>query len=164
VWAALADRPLFYSSVAARADGPSPLRDVAVGAVAGLLAVQLSRAFSRQTRSGRAMARSLGSVLGDLSIRQCLVLALVSGIAEEALFRGTLQPRVGLVAASLLFGLAHFVPRRELAIWALMTVAAGFMLGLLFQETGNLIAPIVAHFTINALNLRWLSVNYGTPH
>ena len=89
------------------------------------------------------------------------MLAFLSGIAEEALFRGALQPKVGLVAASLLFGLAHFVPRREFAVWTGTTILAGFMLGLLFQKTGNLIAPIVAHFIVNALNLRWLSVNYG---
>ena len=161
-WATLADSSLFFATDAAQADGASPVSDVLVGGIAGLVAVHLSRMFTRRTRSGEVMARALGSVLGTLSVYQCFVLALSSGIAEEALFRGALQPRVGLVLASLLFGLAHFVPRRDLAVWTLTTIAAGFMLGLLFQETGNLIAPTVAHFTINALNLRWLSANYGS--
>ncbi len=163
VWTALTDSPLFYATNAARTLGPSPLRDVSVGVLAGLVTVHLSRAFTRRTSSGEAMARGLGSVLGVLSVSQCVVLAFLSGIAEEALFRGALQPKVGLVAASLLFGLAHFVPRREFAVWTGTTILAGFMLGLLFQETENLIAPIVAHFTVNAMNLRWLSVNYGRP-
>ena len=83
-------------------------------------------------------------------------LALVSGAAEEALFRGALQPEVGLVIASLLFGLAHFAPRRDLAAWAPAAVIAGFVLGSLYAWTGNLIAPVVAHATVNAINLRWL--------
>ena len=163
LWETFAEGSLFYATEAAEAAGPSLPSDVLVGALAGGVAVHLSRWFTRRTRSGEAMARELGTVLGVLTVYQCLVLALLSGIAEEALFRGALQPRVGLIAASLLFGLAHFVPRRELAVWTLSTIAAGFMLGLLFQETGNLIAPTVAHFTVNALNLRWLSQNYGTP-
>jgi len=163
LWTALTSSSLFYATEAARAHGPTPLRDVLVGVLAGLVTVHLSRVFTRRTRSGEAMARGLGAALGPLSVSQCVVLAFVSGIAEEALFRGALQPKVGLVAASVLFGLAHFVPRREFAVWTGTTILAGFMLGLLFQETGNLIAPIVAHFVVNALNLRWLSVNYGYP-
>ena len=141
----------------------SPASNALLGIVAGLVMVHLSRVFTRRTRLGEAMARGLGSVLGVLSGFHCVGLAILSGIAEEALFRGALQPQVGLVAASLIFGLAHFVPRREFAVWTGTTILAGFALGLLFQKTGNLIAPTVAHFVVNALNLRWLSVNYGRP-
>jgi hypothetical protein len=61
---------------------------------------------------------------------------------------------VGLVPASLIFGLAHFVPRRELAPWCLFAIAAGLLLGGLYEWTGNLVAPVVAHAGINAVNLR----------
>ncbi len=107
------------------------------------------------------MGRFLGHVLGRIDWRRCLLLAALSGVAEETLFRGMLQPRVGLVAASLLFGLAHFVPRRELLPWTLMSIAAGFLLGWLFDTTGNLVAPVVAHAGINAVNLRFVSQRYG---
>jgi membrane protease YdiL (CAAX protease family) len=89
------------------------------------------------------------------------VLALSSGIAEEALFRGALQPVVGLVWASLLFALAHLVPRRELLPWSLFSLAAGFLLGGLYAATGNLVAPIVAHVVVNAANLRRLSRDFA---
>ena len=41
-----------------------------------------------------------------------------------------------------------------------MAVAAGFLLGGLFLATGNLAAPVVAHFVVNAVNLRALSRRY----
>jgi membrane protease YdiL (CAAX protease family) len=107
------------------------------------------------------MGRFLGRVLGHLDWRRCLLLAVLSGVAEETLFRGMIQPRVGLVAASLLFGLAHFVPRRALLPWTLMSVAAGFLLGWLFDVTGNLVAPVIAHAGINAVNLRFVSQRYA---
>ena len=90
-----------------------------------------------------------------------VALALASGVAEEAFFRGALQPHVGLVAASLIFGVVHFVPRREFLPWTVFAVAAGFLLGWLFDTTGNLVAPVVAHTTINAVNL-WLLSNRHT--
>ena len=109
-----------------------------------------------------SLARALGRLLGRLSLAQCVLLAAVSGVAEEAFFRGVLQPRIGLLAAALVFGLAHFVPRRELAPWALFAFAAGLLLGILFESTGNLVAPVVAHASINAVNLWLLSERYAT--
>ena len=107
------------------------------------------------------LARELGALLGRLALAECLLLAAVSGVAEEAFFRGALQPRVGLVAASLIFGLAHFAPKRELAPWTVFSIGAGFLLGALFDATGNLLAPVVAHVLINAVNLRMIATRYA---
>ncbi len=157
LWSAIAGDSLFYASVSAEARGPDPLRDLAAGALAGAIVIGLSRQLTRHSRWGADLARALAAVLGKLSLAHCVLLAAVSGIAEEAFFRGALQPRIGLLGASLLFGLAHFVPRREFLPWAGFSVAAGFLLGALFSATGNLLAPVVAHALINAVNLRMLS-------
>lgn len=147
--------------LATPADQVHWLRDVALGLGAGALVVVASNEITARTRMGTALAQALGAALGPLRTRDCIVLALVSGVAEEALFRGALQPRVGLVWASVVFALAHLVPRRELLPWAAFSLAAGFLLGGLYAATGNLVAPVVAHFAINAVNLRKLSRDYG---
>jgi hypothetical protein len=136
--------------------GLDPIRDVAIGLAAASLLVALSRWLSLRTRAGEALARRLAETLGPLSLAEIAVLAAASGIGEELFFRGALQPRVGLVAASLLFGAAHLVPSRPLALWSVFACAAGLLFGALFERTGNLVAPIVAHAVVNALNLRWL--------
>lgn len=159
-FSALAGDPLFYAEAGDAARGWRPLRDTAAGVVAGALVVLLSRELATRTRAGEALARALAAVLGPLSLRSCVVLALASGVAEEAFFRGALQPHVGLVAASLLFGLVHFVPRRDFAPWTAFAVAAGFLFGWLFEATGNLWAPVLAHVLVNAINLRVLTTRY----
>jgi membrane protease YdiL (CAAX protease family) len=158
--AAIAGDTLLYADEDAARRGVRPLGDVGLGFVAGALVILLSDQLTRRTRAGDALARALAGALGRLAPAQCALLALVSGIAEEAFFRGVLQPWVGLVAASLLFGLAHFVPRRDLLPWSAFAVAAGFLLGALFEITGNLVAPVTAHVTINAINLHLLSTRY----
>jgi hypothetical protein len=157
LWASLSGESLFYASDQAASRGVALLRDAGAGVLVAAVAIFASRELTRRTRWGKELARALGELLGELGPADCVLLALVSGVAEEAFFRGALQPRIGLVAASLLFGLAHFAPRRELVPWTLFSVAAGFALGALFDWTGNLLAPVVAHALINAVNIRALT-------
>jgi membrane protease YdiL (CAAX protease family) len=161
LWGVIAGRSLLYASAGAAEAGVEPLGDVAVGLLAGAIVVLLSREFTRRTRSGEALARAFGEVLGRLSVFECLVLAALSAVAEEAFFRGALQPLLGWLATSLVFGLVHFVPRREFLPWTGFALLAGLLLGGLFEATGNLVAPVIAHATVNAVNLRFLSLRYA---
>ncbi len=148
---------LLYRTPEAAAAGLRLGRDLGAGVAIGLALVAASRFWTRRSRAAAALADSLRLMLGRLSLGGVLFLALLSGVAEEAFFRGALQPKVGLIAASLLFGLAHFVPRRGLAVWGPAAAVAGLALGLLFEWTGNLVAPVAAHAVVNGLNLRWLT-------
>ena len=132
------------------------------GLVAAALVIAVSELVTRGTERGRALARALGATLGRLRDREVLVLALASGVGEEALFRGALQPEVGLAVASVLFAAAHFVPRRELMAWSAFALGAGLLLGALYDVTGNLVAPVVAHAVVNGVNLRRLSRDFGS--
>ena len=161
VWARLADRALGWASPQAAQRGVDPLADLGAGALVGLAIVLASGAWTRATRSGERLARALAAAIGRRSTPECWLLALASGVAEEAFFRGAMQPALGLLATSALFGLAHFAPRRELLPWTLFSLDAGLVLGLLFEATGNLVAPVVAHALVNGVNLRILTRDYA---
>lgn len=153
--------PILYTSSAAEADGLSLFRDVGIGLAAGAAIIALSDWLTRATGWGDQLARELAGALGRLSVPDALLLALASGIAEETFFRGAVQPRTGWFIASILFGCAHLVPRRELMPWAGFAVGAGFVFAGLFIVTGNLVAPICAHVLVNAVNLPLLVRRYG---
>jgi membrane protease YdiL (CAAX protease family) len=137
------------------------VRDAVLGAaVAGIL-IGISDWMTRKTRWGEDLARAMAQALGRLSIPNAVLLAVASGTAEELFFRGALQPRAGLILSSLLFGCVHFVPRREFLPWTGFAIVAGFLFGGLFVWTGNLLAPIVAHIVVNAVNLPMLVRRYG---
>jgi membrane protease YdiL (CAAX protease family) len=102
--------------------------------------------------------------LAGLRASDALLLALASGLAEEMLFRGALQPSVGIVWASLIFGACHFLPRKELALWSLYAVVMGFAFGSLYEWTGHLVAPVTAHALVNGINLPRLARRYEETH
>jgi hypothetical protein len=103
----------------------------------------------------------MGSALGPLSVPDALLLASASGLAEELFFRGALQPVVGWVGASVLFGALHFVPRREFLPWTAFAIGAGLVFGWLVEWTGHLTAAVVAHTLVNGVNLPRLVREYG---
>ncbi|WP_167856996.1 CPBP family intramembrane glutamic endopeptidase [Hymenobacter aquaticus] len=91
-----------------------------------------------------------------------LVIGVVPAISEELFFRGVLQRNlidwfksrhVGVFLAAAIFSAIHmqflgFVPRFVL----------GLVLGYLYEWSGNILVPMVAHFTQNAFQLLLLYV------
>jgi hypothetical protein len=161
LWARVGDGSIFYLTPGADRSGDALVLNALAGVLVALAVIGLSEVVTCRTGWGERMARELVALTGKLSIGDCIVLGLASGIAEEAFFRGAMQPRLGLVATSLIFGMVHFAPKRELLPWTGFALVAGFVLGALYVATESLIAPVAAHAVINAVNLRRLGVRYG---
>jgi membrane protease YdiL (CAAX protease family) len=73
------------------------------------------------------------------------------------LFRGALLPWLGLWPQAVIFALLHIGPGARFLPWTLSSLAIGVLFGYLYLLTGDLGAPIAAHFVINYLNLRFIS-------
>ena len=156
-WNGWSGRPWAYLDASAAARGVHWGRDLALGLGAAAAVIAVSHILTTRTRWGAALAEELARAIGRLTLFECAALAALSGFAEEVFFRGALQPRLGWLGASAVFGLAHFAPRRTLWPWTGFALAAGLLLGGLFEATGNLAAPVAAHAAINAVNLRLLT-------
>ncbi len=130
--------------------------DLAYGFLFGLLVVRLSRFLTVNTEWGQKLSFEIYRVIGPLPKFQYFALALLSAVAEEALFRGTLQPMFGIYITSLLFGLLHIGPKPFYLLWTVFAIGMGFLCGWLFEFRNGLPAPVALHFTVNYLNLLWL--------
>ncbi len=127
---------------------------LAVGTATACGTVALSIFFYRLLPMLRRLSDELAPHLVDGAKRRDLVLvSIISGVGEEAFFRGALQPEIGLVASSLLFGVLHLGPDRRYLVWTAWAVGAGFLFGLLCLWTGGILAPVTAHVLHNAATL-----------
>jgi membrane protease YdiL (CAAX protease family) len=133
------------------------------GLLVGLAFVALTRMAVVRFAWAQAMHRSFHDLLGPLRTKDILLLAAASSIGEEFLFRGALQPWLGVLPQAALFALLHIGPGRRFLPWTLSALAMGVAFGMMSEISGNLGGAIVAHFTINFLNLRHIVANPG-PH
>jgi membrane protease YdiL (CAAX protease family) len=127
-----------------------------VGVAAGLAVVGLTRIATRHFAWARYLHVSFHDVLGPLTHREIVILALASSIGEELLFRGALLPWLGLWWQAVVFALLHVGPGKRFLPWTASALVLGVGFGWLAQGTTNLGAPIAAHFMINFLNLRFI--------
>jgi len=99
-----------------------------------------------------------GRLVRGWTATDAVAVALLSGLAEEALLRALLQPILGLFPAALLFAALHLVPDRRLWMWPVIALALGLVLGLVFDRFGYP-AAAAGHILINILALLRLRVD-----
>lgn len=128
----------------------------ALGAALGLGVVALTRVATSRFQWARDLHASFRDLLGSLSTREIVILALASSIGEELLFRGALLPWMGVWLQGLVFAALHVGPGRRFLPWTISAAVLGLAFGGLAIWTGNLGGPIAAHFAINFLNLRYI--------
>lgn len=148
---------VFWEHRPARVGAWKPAPAAATGFAMGFAGLAAALAVAGLAGAAHAAAES------PLSYWAALPGVLVAGLlvlfqcwAEEALFRGWLQPVLcdrwgvwsGLAVTTILFGLAHSV-RTPSPIAILNATLAGLMFGLLALRSGGLAAPIAAHFGYN---------------
>ncbi len=127
-----------------------------LGLALALTVVGVTPVLVERTRWARALHAQLEEVIAPLSYAEITWLALASGFAEELFFRGAMQPVLGLVATSVIFGAVHVGPKPVLLYWTTWAFVMGVVLGLLFELTGVLWGPVLAHVWINQRNMTFI--------
>ncbi len=123
---------------------------LSLAGVVALLALQfiiaaVAAALAPQTveELNRASEQLYGRFLSPAA---AIVVSLASGTAEEILFRGAVQPRLGLIPTAFVFGIIH---SQYGIAYALISVGAvGLVLGL-YRLRINTTAAIVVHVLYN---------------
>ncbi|MCF6147773.1 MAG: CPBP family intramembrane metalloprotease [Candidatus Kuenenia sp.] len=94
----------------------------------------------------------LKSLFSRLTLPDMCIISLLAGFAEELLFRGVTQNKLGIFATSVIFGLLHFISPAYFVIAFLMSI----YLGLLYYYFQSLLVPIQAHFIYDLCALIYL--------
>ena len=124
------------------------------GGVEALSQLLTPRLAERVEVANQRLFGRLGDPLGIATI------ALAAGVCEETLFRGALQPRLGIPLTSLAFAAVHAQYGLSLDLLAVFVLALGLAA---LRRLANTTTAIVCHVTYNGLvgvgiGQRWLVV------
>ena len=79
------------------------------------------------------------------------LIVLSAMTVEEAFFRSFLQKRIGLIASTILFALAHFTYGNPLLLIGVTVIS--LVIGVTFYRTKNVIPGVIAHGVFDAIQL-----------
>jgi len=127
--------------------------DLLAGLAAGGALIGVWELATRRLTLARRLEGELGRLLGRLEPTEVVGLAVFSGFAEELFFRGAVQGSWGWLWGTLLFAVVHTGPGPAFRLWTVFAAVAGGLFGGLVLWSGNLLAPMAAHFLVNAVNL-----------
>jgi len=132
-------------------------QEVLVGVGVGLLVVGLGWLGSRYVESVRRLEGELKRLVPRLTGRGVTWLAVTSSVGEEIFFRGAMQDVAGLWVTAGVFAIAHGFFERKFLLWMVFAGVVGLGFGLMTEWYGGILSPVVAHFTINYVNLHRLN-------
>jgi uncharacterized protein len=94
------------------------------------------------------------------SALQILSIVFVVAISEELLFRGVIHSSLGYVIGSLSFAFVHVRYLRKPALF-ISILFVSFLIGYMYEITGNLLVTIVAHFFVDFLLALLIKFGWG---
>jgi len=106
--------------------------------------VQFGYTLARGKTYSDQLTAALAREYAKASPIQILLGGVTAACGEEIFFRGYVQQAFGLLAASLLFMLAHF-GKKEIRVVSLWSIFQGLYLGLIFAWSKNMLVPMIAH-------------------
>ncbi|HEY8946537.1 MAG TPA: CPBP family intramembrane glutamic endopeptidase [Polyangiaceae bacterium] len=129
---------------------------IACGVVLGVSVVVVTRRLVERFVWAQELARALRPFARDMTGTGIVVVAVLSSVGEELLFRGLLQPWLGIWIQALLFGVLHQMRGPSRWAWVAWASIVGLLFGAVFAATGSLLGPLCAHALINGFNLNYL--------
>lgn len=138
----------------------APLEVVAIGTAVGVGGWMFTLLFAMLVALGLRAAGFLDQPpsppamigwLATLALWQKALIVLSAMTVEEAFFRSFLQKRIGLIASTLLFALAHFTYAQPLLLIGVTTIS--LVIGVTFYRTKNVLPGVIAHGVFDAIQI-----------
>ena len=89
--------------------------------------------------------------MANLALWKKALIILSAATVEEAFFRSFLQKRIGLVASTILFSLAHFSYGNPLMLIGVTVIS--IVISIAFYRTRNVLPGVIAHGVFDAIQL-----------
>ena len=157
-WWLLTGRPAIaeFLNIPRRGNGEAVLTGFAVGVGGWIFTLSIALMIGLLLTASGLMPKNVQPSpmvgwLAALPLWKKAVIVLSAMTIEEAFFRGWLQKRVGVIASTVLFALAHSGLGQPFLLIGVSLIS--LVIGFTFYRTKNLIPGIIAHGIFDAVQL-----------
>jgi len=158
VWWLLTKRPPLgeFLNIPRRGNGQAVLTGFAVGVGGWIFTITIAVIIGLILVASGVMPKNpqpspMIGWMAALPLWKKCVIVLSAMTIEEAFFRGWLQKRIGLIASTILFALAHSGLGQPFLLIGVTLIS--LVIGFTFYRTKNLIPGIIAHGIFDAVQL-----------
>jgi membrane protease YdiL (CAAX protease family) len=158
IWWALSGRPplLEYLNIRREKPGEAVMTGLAVGFGGWMFTLMVALLIGLILSAAGLIPKNpqpspMIGYMAALPLWKKAMIVLSAMTVEEAFFRGWLQKRVGLLASTTLFAIAHSGFGQPLLLVGVFVIS--LIIGITFYRTKNLIPGIVAHGVFDAIQL-----------
>ena len=156
-WWLLTNRPSFHEffQIQRGRSGEAVLMGLAIG-IAGWIFTLLVAFIVASLLNAAGLIKDptpspvIGFMAGMATWKKAL-LVLSAMTVEEAFFRSWMQKRIGLIASTTLFALAHFTLGQPLLLIGVFVIS--LVIGFTFYRTKNVLPGVIAHGVFDAVQL-----------
>ena len=118
---------------------------VALVAVTGwTFLVQAGYALVKGKEYAEQLTASLAKEYASASLLQAVFGGIAAAFGEELFFRGFIQTRFGILAGTILFGLAH-LGKKDIRVVSFWAYPQGLLFGIAYTLTGHVAVSMIAH-------------------
>jgi membrane protease YdiL (CAAX protease family) len=155
-WWFLTGRPPIKQFLNVRLDGHALLTGLAVGVGGWLFTIALALTIALVLQATGVIPKDVQppamiAWIATLAAWKKCVLVLSAMTVEEAFFRGWLQKRIGLIASTLFFALAHAGYGQPFLLIGVALIS--LVIGFTFYRTKNIVPGVIAHGVFDAVQL-----------
>jgi membrane protease YdiL (CAAX protease family) len=158
MWWALSGRPPLEEFLQIRHERPGEVLAIgtAVGVGGWMLTLLIAMLIALLLKAVGAIGEppdppAMIGWMAALPLWKKALIVLSAMTVEEAFFRSFLQKRIGLVASTILFALAHFTYGNPLLLIGVTIIS--LIIGITFHRTKNVVPGIIAHGVFDAIQL-----------
>jgi len=155
-WWLLTGRPPLLRFLSIQRDPDAVLTGLAVGLGGWIFTITLALVIAFLLQASGMIPKepqppAMVAWLATLPGWKKAVLVFSAMTVEEAFFRGWLQKRIGLLASTIFFALAHAGYGQPFLLIGVALIS--FVIGITFYRTKNLIPGVIAHGVFDAVQL-----------
>lgn len=155
-WWFFTGRPPLARFLNIRVDGNALLSGLAVGVGGWMITIALALAIAFILQATGVLPKdvqppAMVGWIASLPVWKKIVLVFSAMTVEEAFFRGWLQKRIGLIASTIFFALAHAGYGQPFLLIGVALIS--LVIGFTFYRTKNIIPGVIAHGVFDAVQL-----------